>query len=142
MNVDHEFVVIPNTIKQRARMRAYGVTFDVPAFRTNEQLHPTEVNAARLKFHYHPREQLVEFFSFQEYLGKYASLSMTLEQACWSIIDDFFEVLEPIRCELIVQNELSNCASVTIRASRGWTEAIPPAALPSFAPEKSITLAV
>lgn len=124
MNVDHDFVVIPNAIKQQARMRAYEIAFDIPAFRTNEHLHPTEVNVARLKFRYHPRKQLVEFFSFQAYLGKYAKLAMTLEQACWSIIDDFFGALEPIQCELIVQNELSDCATATIRASRGWTDAI------------------
>lgn len=124
MNVDHEFVVIPNVIRQQARMRAYEVTFDVPAFRTNEHLHPSEQNVARLKFRYHPRRQLVEFFSFQEYLSRYAGLAMTLEQACWSIVDDFFESLEPIRCDLIIQNELSDSANVTIHASRGWTDAI------------------
>ncbi|VVE81484.1 hypothetical protein [Pandoraea sputorum] len=123
-NVDHEFVVIPNVIKQQARMRAYEVTFDVPAFRTNEHLHPSEQNVARLKFRYHPRRQRVEFFSFQTYLSKYAGLAMTLEQACWSIVDDFFESLEPIRCDLIIQNELSDCANVTIHASRGWTDSI------------------
>ncbi|QHE94559.1 hypothetical protein PI93_024180 [Pandoraea fibrosis] len=140
MNVDHEFVVIPNTIKQQARMRAYEIMFDIPAFRTNEHLHPAEVNVARMKFHYHPRKRLVEFFSFQEYLCKYASLAMTLEQACGSIIDDFFESIEPIQCELIVQNELPDCANVTIRASRGWIDAIHSPAASSPIPGKRIAL--
>ncbi|WP_363322094.1 hypothetical protein [Pandoraea capi] len=123
-------------------MRAYEVTFDVPAFRTNEHLHPTEVNVARLRFRYHPRKQLVEFFSFQQYLAKYSTLAMTLEQACWSIVDDFFESIEPIQCDPTIQNELSGCASVTIHASRGWTDAIRVPLAPTPIPDKRAALSV
>lgn len=122
MNVEHEFVVIPNVIKQHLRMRAYEIAFRVPAFRTNEHLHPSETNIARLTFAYSPRDKLVEFFSFQTYLQKYAGLAMTLEEATWSIIDDFFDTIEPIRCSVHMQNEMPECVTATIQAARGWTE--------------------
>lgn len=120
MNVEHEFATIPNVIAMPNRIRAYDITFDIPGFRTLQYNNRSEANIARMKLIYTPRHLLVEFHSFHEYLLKYQDVSMALESAGWSIVDDFFEKMKPLYCKVVIDSELADGIWVTIAASRGW----------------------
>lgn len=123
MNVDHEFKVIPNTIAKANRIRAYDISFHVPGFRTLEHDNARETNISRLLLRYTPRDVVIEFFSFHEYISKYQKLEMSLECACWSIIDDFFDGIKPLHCHVEINSELLDGIGINISADRGWRQA-------------------
>lgn len=52
------------------------------------------VNAAKLKFIYSPKNELLEFHSFQEYINQYIHTPISLEAAAWSILDDMFDSIQ------------------------------------------------
>lgn len=104
MNVEHEFVLIPNSIKQGERMRSYEVTFQVPGFRTQEHLRSEEVNIARLQFTYIPKECVVEFFSFHEYLKSTRSAQCRLSprhgRSLMTSLNAFRQFAVDFRCKM------------------------------------------
>lgn len=120
MNIDFEFKVLANKIKMERRQRAYEICFNFPSFRTNESEDVSEVNAAKLKFIYCPKDSLLEFHSFQTYIDQYINIPISLEVATWSILDDIFDKLQPCYAMVIIESELPDGATVNIKAQRGW----------------------
>ncbi|WP_419420754.1 hypothetical protein ACNVED_05525 [Legionella sp. D16C41] len=120
MNIDFRFKLLPNKIKMERRQRAYEICFNFTSFRTNESEDANEVNAGNLRFIYCPKEFLLEFHSFQEYIDTYTNISISLEVAAWSILDDVFDKVQPCYAIVIVESELPDGATVNIKAQRGW----------------------
>lgn len=120
MNIDFDFKLLPNKIKMERRQRAYEICFNFTSFRTNESEDANEINAGKLKFIYCPKESLLEFHSFQEYIDKYINTPISLEVAAWSILDDVFDTIQPCYAITIIESELPDGATVNIKAQRGW----------------------
>ncbi len=102
------------------RQRAYEISFNFPAFRTKESEDGQETNAGRLHFLYCPKDTLLEFHSFQEYINQYSHMPTSLEAAAWSILDDIFDKIQPCYASINIEAELPDCVTVNINANRGW----------------------
>lgn len=120
MNADFCFKLLPNKIKMERRLRSYEISFVFPAFRTKESEDLSEINAAKLRIIYCPKEHLLEFHSLQEYINQYINMAISLESAAWSILDDIFDKVQPCYAMLEVESALPDCGKVIIKAHRGW----------------------
>lgn len=119
MNIEFEFKLLPNKIKMENRQRAYEISFDLPTFRTKKSDDDKELNMGQLHFIYCPKDNLLEFHSFQEYINQYSKLPMPLEAAAWSILDDVFDKVQPCYATVNILTELPDLMTVNIRANRG-----------------------
>jgi len=118
MNVEHEFIVLESDNRQRTQV--YDIAFSTSDFCRNSQNGRQCPNSSRLVLTYTPRARLVEFCSLHDYLAKYASLPMALENACQSVLDDFFHSVEPFYCSVDIYSELSDGMTIHIAAERCW----------------------
>ncbi|MCS7087750.1 MAG: hypothetical protein NZL91_03510 [Thermoflexales bacterium] len=109
------FKTIPNT----RSLRTYTVTFTYAAFRCRYEMEPDKVNFATLTLTYAPNALLFDFPTFMDYLRSYESEPTSLESAANRILDDVFEVLQPIWAHVRLRTEREHGVVIVIEASQG-----------------------
>lgn len=109
------FKTIPNT----QSLRTYTVTFTYPAFRCRYEMEPDKVNFATLTLTYAPNALLFDFPTFMTYLHSFETMAISLESAANRILDDVFDVLQPIWARIYVRTQREHGVVIEIVAEHG-----------------------